>query len=242
VASPNDFGFNGEKPTHPELLDWLASEFNRRGGSVKQLHRLIVLSSTYRQASRFSAACAAKDADDRLLWRYPMRRLEAEAIRDSMLAISGQLNPERGGPSFKPFTEFVDNSHFYTQFDKDSPEFNRRTIYRMNVQSAKNPMLETLDCPDPSTKAPRRNTTTTPLQALELMNNSFVLRQAHYFAGKVASDTPSVAEQIRMAYLLALSRPPTATEAKRAAALAKSDGMETLCWSLFNMSEFLYVN
>lgn len=246
VASPNDFGYNGERPLHPELLDWLAAEFVRRRGSVKQMHRLILLSNTYRQSSKFSPAAAAKDADDRTLWRYPLRRLEGEAIRDSMLAISGQLNPQFGGPSFRPFTEVVDNAHIYSQVDPGTPEQNRRTVYRMNVQSAKSPLLETLDCPDPSTKAPRRNTTTTPLQALELMNNSFVLRQARYFASRVASTLgPGAvpAQQVDLAYKMALGRAPTQPEAARSANLVTTTtaGLETLCWSLFNMSEFEYV-
>ena len=242
VASPNDFGYNGERPSHPELLDWLASEFLKRGGCIKQLTRLILLSSTYRESSRFSVSAAGKDADDRMLWRYPLRRLDGEAIRDSILSISGQLNQQRGGPSFQPFTEVVDNAHMYTLKDTDTPEYNRRSMYRMSVQSAKSPLLETLDCPDPSTKAPRRNTTTTPLQALELMNSSFVLRQAKYFAARVKKEAGSdVGREVNRAYVLALGRAPTVTEGARSAELVNSSGLETLCWTLFNMSEFVYV-
>ena len=125
---------------------------------------------------------AAIDADNRLLWRYPARRLEAEAVRDVMLSVSGQLNPRRGGPSYRPFTIKVFNSTFYDLLEETTPEMQRRTVYRMSVDSAKNPVLDALDCPDPSVKAPRRAVTTTPLQALELMNNSFVLWQARSFA------------------------------------------------------------
>ena len=191
VATPNDFGFNGERPTHPELLDWLASEFiapspyplpggegRVRGWSVKKMQKLIVTSATYRQGAAFDAKAAEQDADDRFLWRFAPQRLEGEAVRDAMLAVSGKLNPQVGGPSFRPFTVTVFNSSFYTLTDRDEPDYNRRTLYRINVNSAKSPLLEAFDCPDPSTKTPRRAVTTTPLQALALMNNSFVLRQA----------------------------------------------------------------
>jgi hypothetical protein len=242
VASPNDFGYNGERPSHPELLDWLASEFIRNGGSIKRLTRTILLSNTYKQSSGFSPAAAKNDADDRLLWRYPLRRLDGEVIRDALLSISGRLNPQPGGPSFRPFTEVVDNAHIYTLKDTDDPDSNRRSIYRMSVQSAKSPLLETLDCPDPSTKTPRRNTTTTPLQALELMNSSFVLRQAKYFASRVKSEAGAgVAAEVNRAYLLALSRTPSKLESSRAIAMCSTSGLETLCWSLFNLSEFVYV-
>lgn len=242
VATPNDFGFNGERPSHPELLDWLASAFLQHGGSIKTLHRLILLSNTYRQSSRFDSAAAAQDAEDRLLWRFALHRLEGEAVRDAMLCISGQLNPRMGGPSFRPFTEVVDNAHFYTLFDSDKPEFNRRTVYRMCVQSAKSHLLETLDCPDPSTKTPRRSITTTPLQALELMNNSFVLRQARYFADRVRKEAgPDLNAQVTHAYLLAFGRVPLPAEKARAVAFTHENGLESFCWSLFNASEFLYI-
>src|SRR5262249_16407742 len=142
VATPNDFGFNGERPTHPELLDWLASEFIARGWSVKKLHKLIVTSATYQQSSAYDVKAAKQDADDRLLWRFAPRRLEAEAVRDAMLASAGRLNDAVGGPSFRPFTVTVFNSHFYTLTDPDEPEYNRRTLYRINVESAKSPLLE----------------------------------------------------------------------------------------------------
>ena len=185
VATPNDLGRNGERPSHPELLDWLAADFLAHGTSLKALHRRIMLSNTYRQSSRYDARAAAVDADDRLLWRYPARRLEAEAIRDAMLAASGLLNPQMAGPSFRPFTLTVFNSNFYDLADFAGPVYDRRTVYRININSAKDPLLETLDCPDPSVKAPRRAVTTTPLQALGLMNDPFVLRQARCLADRV---------------------------------------------------------
>ena len=242
VATPNDFGFNGERPTHPELLDWLATEFVARGWSVKKLHKLLVTSATYRQGAAFDARAAEADADDRYLWRFAPQRLEGEAVRDAMLAVSGQLNDRVGGPSFRPFTVTVFNSAFYTLTDLPDPEYNRRTLYRINVQSAKSPLLEAFDCPDPSTKTPRRAVTTTPLQALALMNNSFVVRQARCFGERVrkeAGDDPEA--QVRRAYVLAFGRPPTAAEIERAAPLAREHGAEILCRVLLNASEFLYV-
>ena len=241
VSSPNDFGASGAKPTHPELLDWLAVKFIESGWSVKALHRLIVNSATYRQSSAFSAKAATVDAGNQLLWRFTPRRLEAEAVRDAMLAVSGQLNPAVGGPSFRPFTVTEFNAAFYHLVDRDEPAFNRRTVYRANVNSGKDPMLEAFDCPDPSVKTPRRGTTTTPLQALELMNNSFVQRQAKYFAERVmkeAGGDPGAA--VRGAYLLALGRPATAAEADRAIAAAKERGLQGVCWALLNSTEFVY--
>jgi hypothetical protein len=241
VATPNDFGFNGGKPTHPELLDWLASEFIRSDWSVKYIHRLIVTSATYRQASRFEAKAAAVDADNRWLWRYPSRRLEGEAVRDAMLAVSGQLNRAVGGPSFRPFAVRVFNSNFYDLLDPEGVEFQRRTVYRMNVGSAKNPLLEAFDCPDPSVKTPQRGSTTTPLQALGLMNGTFVIRQSRLLAERVREQTRGEAGQVERVYRLALGRAPTAEEKRRAAHLVSEHGLESLCWVLLNTNEFLYL-
>jgi hypothetical protein len=242
VASPSDFGFNGERPSHPELLDWLADELVRAGWSVKHLHRLILLSATYRQSARPNAEAAAVDADNRLLWRFPARRLEAETVRDVMLAVSGQLHPRMGGPSYRPFTITVFNSTFYNLVDETTPEMQRRTVYRMCVNSAKNPLLDALDCPDPSVKAPRRAVTTTPLQALGLMNNAFVLRQARQFAERVARETADgPGARAVLAYRLALGREPTAAETERAVHHLREHGLESLCWVLFNASELLYM-
>jgi cytochrome c553 len=242
VSTPNDFGFNGERPSHPELLDWLACEFIARGWSMKHLHKLIMLSTTYRQSARLDAKAAAVDADNRLLWRFTPRRLEGEAVRDAMLAVSGQLNLTMGGPAFRPFDVTIFNSSFYTLVDKLGPDFNRRTVYRINVNSAKDPLLESLDCPDPSVKAPRRNVTTTPLQALGLMNNSFVLRQARHCAERVRKEAgDDLAPQVDLVFRFALGRAPTSAELTRALPLARDFGLQNVCWVLLNASEFLYL-
>lgn len=213
-----------------------------RGWSVKKLHKLIVTSATYRQGAAYNARAAEQDADDRFLWRYAPRRLEGEAVRDAMLVVSGQLNGQVGGPSFRPFTVTVFNSSFYTLTDRSEPEYNRRTLYRTNVNSAKSALLDAFDCPDPSTKTPRRAITTTPLQALALMNNSFVLRQARFFGERVKKDAgPDPEAQVRRAYLLAFGRPPTKEETDRAVPLTREKGPEILGWVLLNASEFLYL-
>ncbi len=242
VSSPNDFGASGARPTHPELLDWLAVKFIESGWSVKALHRLIVNSATYRQSSAFNGKAAALDADNQWLWRFTPRRLEAEAVRDAMLAVGGQLNPAMGGPSFRPFTITEFNAAFYHLVDRDEPEFNRRTIYRANVNSGKDPLLEAFDCPDPSVKTPRRGVTTTPLQALELMNNSFVQRQAKLLAERALKGKgKDIDAAIESAYRMALGRPPTAEESARASAAAKERGIDGVCWALLNSTEFVYV-
>ena len=245
VSTPNDFGLTGDRPSHPELLDWLAAEFTAQGWRLKKLHKLIMLSSTYRQSSQFNARAAEVDSENRLLWTFSPRRLEGEAIRDAMLAVSGQLNPQMGGAGFRPFTHSVGSggNYFYTLTDPVGPEYNRRTVYRMNVNSAPNPLLENLDCPDPSTKTPRRSVTTTPLQALSLMNNSFVLRQAGRFAERLRREGgDEESRRVTLAYRLAFGRPPKPGEIERATALAREHGLENFCWTLLNASEFVYLD
>jgi hypothetical protein len=242
VTTPNDFGVNGARPSHPELLDWLAVQFIESKWSVKALHRLIVNSATYRQASRPNAKAAAIDADNQLLWRFPPRRLEAEILRDAMLAVSGQINLQIGGPSFRPFTVASFNSDFYTPKDMPGPDYNRRTVYRMNVNSGKDPLLDAFDCPDPSVKTPRRGVTTTPLQALALMNNSFVQRQAVQLAERAMKEAnDDLRAAVQTAYRLALGRAATPEESTRAAAAAKERGLSNVCWALLNSTEFVYV-
>ncbi len=242
VTTPSDFGAAGARPTHPDLLDWLATFLVDQGWSLKALHRLIVTSAAYQQASDHNPAAAAVDADNLLLWRFQPRRLDAETLRDAMLSVSGRLNPDIGGPSFRPFTTSEYGATFYHLVDRDEPAHNRRTIYRMNVNSGKDPLLDAFDCPDPSTKIPRRATTTTPLQALGLMNGSFTLRQARLLAERASAlpgaDLPA---RVRRAYEIALSRPPTPDEARIAIATATEHGLPSVAWVLLNSTEFLHV-
>lgn len=242
VSTPNDFGASGARPEHPELLDWLAVKFIESGWSVKALHRLIVNSATYRQESRFNPAAAAVDADSRLLWRFPPRRLEAEIVRDAMLSASGEINPQMGGPGFRPFDALPFPANAYAIADKTGPEFNRRTVYRMNVNSGKEPLLDAFDCPDPSVKTPRRGVTTTPLQALGLMNNSFVQRQAAKLSERALREANNdSAAAVETAWRLVLGRNPTGSEKDRAAVAVANQGLKSVCWALLNSTEFIYV-
>ncbi len=242
VATPNDFGVSGARPSHPELLDWLAIKFMEKNWSIKSLHRIIVNSATYRQSSKHDEKAAAIDADNQLHWRFSPRRLEAEAVRDAMLMASGQLNSVAGGPSFRPFTTTDFNATFYTPVDRPEPEFNRRTVYRINVNSGKDPLLDSFDCPDPAVKTPRRGVTTTPLQALELMNHSFVQRQSKHLAERATEMANGDTEKaIKVVYLLTLGRAPTLDETTRAALAANERGLSSVCWALLNSTEFIYV-
>jgi len=244
VENPNDFGFNGGRPSHPEVLDWLANEFIHNGWSVKKIHKLILTSQAYQQSSEFAAHAAEKDTDNRLLWRYAPRRLDGEAIRDAMLTISGKFNPALYGPSFQAF-RIVKNEGSYATYepvDSDDAGLQRRTIYRMSVNSGGNPMLEALDCPLPSVKTPKRTSTTTALQALSLMNNAFVQRQAKAFAELLMKEGNDTSSRVRQAFLLTLGREPRPDEMTESVALADRHGLETFCWGLFNTSEFLYVH
>ena len=241
ARNASDLGFNGGHPTHPQLLDWLASELIRSGWSLKHLHRLMVLSSTYRQSSATQPAAAARDADNRWLWRFTPRRLEAEVVRDAMLAVSGELNSTMHGPSVQPFTVTVFNTHFYHLFDSPDARFNRRTCYRANVITGRDPLLDCFDCPSPSVATPRRRSTVTPSQALALMNNSFVLRQARRFARRIRSLSPgSIDQQARLSVQLALSRSPSSSEHRQLTTLIQDHGLDHACWALLNSSEFLY--
>jgi hypothetical protein len=242
VGTPSDLGRSGAKPSHPELLDWLAGEFISRGWSIKSLHRLIVSSETYRQSSEARTDALAKDADAVFLWRFPPRRLEGEAIRDAMLAVSGQLNLQAGGPSFRPFTTSDYGATFYHLVDRGTPEFNRRTVYRMNINSGKEPLLDSLDCPDPSVRTPRRGVTTTPLQALGLMNSGFVQRQADHLAQRARAIAGSEnGTAIEALWRLTLGRVPTADESRMAREALADRGLPHVAWVLLNTTEFVYV-
>lgn len=241
VRTPNDFGLGGELPTHPDLLDALTIEFRDGGGSLKKLHKRIMMTQAYQRGTAHDEKAFSIDGENRLLWRYAPRRLEAEAVRDTMLAISGKLNPQAGGPSVRPFRIETFNSAFYVLFDEDRPDLNRRSVYRMNVNSAKDPLLEVLDCPDPNVKTPRRTTTTTPLQALTMMNGPFVDRMATAFAARLEREADSNAERIVLAYRLAYGRSPTSRERDRAIDVVRTSGWRPVCWAILNSSELIYL-
>jgi hypothetical protein len=248
VETPNDFGFNGGRPSHPELLDWLAAYLakpdRKVGGawSLKSLHKLIVTSATYRQASAPRKDSLAKDADNRLLWRFKPHRLEGEVVRDAMLSASGLLNPEVGGKGFSDYKiRDFNGTAYFEPFDPVGPAFHRRSVYRFTPRGANQGLLDTFDCPDPAAAAPRRAITTTPLQALSLWNNGFALRAADEFAKRVVKETNSVEKQVRRAWQLAYQRDPTAEELKLATKLVNDHGLKALCRVLFNSNEFVTV-
>ncbi|MBS0207885.1 MAG: DUF1553 domain-containing protein [Planctomycetes bacterium] len=243
VDTPNDFGFNGGRPSHPELLEWLAGELVRSKFSLKHLQRLIVTSAAYRQSSALSAAAAKVDAGNRLLWRKSPQRLDAETLRDTLLAISGQLDTSLGGPGFYEFTTFVRNSQFYTMQDAIGRSFQRRTIYRTWVRSARSQLLDVFDCPDPSTKTPQRAVTTTPLQALSLLNNAFVLRAADDCAASIRDTAgDDVPKQVEQLFRRAYHRSPADEESRVCQELVRTHGLAALCRVVFNSNELLYVD
>jgi hypothetical protein len=245
VDTPGDFGRNGALPSHPALLDWLAAEFREGGGSLKNLHRLLVTSTAYRQSSRQDAGAARLDGDNRLLWRANRRRLDAESVRDAVLALSGKLDLTMGGPGFELFRFKDDHSPVYDHEDSRSshdPRTYRRTIYRFSVRSVPNPFLDCLDCADPNLNVPVRNSTLTALQALALLNNPFMVRQAGHFAERLRAAGPDIEDQVDLAYRLALGRPASAEERALVAAHARRHGLAAACRVLLNCNEFVFVD
>ena len=241
VSTPSDFGLGGDKPSHPELLDWLAAKMDREKGSMKSMLRLLLTSGTYRQDSRYGDGDKgfSVDAGNRLLWRQNPRRIEAEAVRDAVLAVSGKLNEERGGPGFEDFTYEEAYAPIYTYVTADDPKLWRRSIYRYLVRTTPSRFMTTLDCPDPANLTPKRMTTTTALQSLALYNNDFILRQARYFAERVEKDG---GDRVERAYALTFGRKPTAEESKMATEFIGREGFFTFCRALLNANEFVYVD
>ena len=242
VNTPNDFGRNGVKPTHPELLDWLASEFVSQGWSIKKLQRQILTSATWRQSSAPRPEALRVDAGSRLLWRFPPRRLEAEGIRDSILAVSGNLDRTSGGPSF--FLHDVDreNVYHYHPKEKFSSAESRRMVYAFKVRMEQDGIFGAFDCPDGSLVTPKRSVSTTPLQALNLFNSGFVLQQSEIFAERLRKEAgQNSAAQVRKAWQLAFNRLPDRSEAKGAVAFVKSEGLPALCRAVLNANEFLFI-
>lgn len=246
VDTPNDLGFNGGRPSHPELLEYLAWQFRHHGYRLKWFHRMIVSSSTYRQATHGRSEterrqASEKDAGNRLLWRANVRRLEAESLRDAMLKVAGKLNETAGGPSFKDVSVTLNNgTTYYEPIDVDGPEFFRRTVYRFNPRGGRSALLDTFDCPDPASTAPRRSVTTTPLQSLSLMNNQLVLRMSDYFAQRVRDEVGNdVSRQTTRAWQLAIAREPNDSERTLSERLVAQHGLSALCRGLFNVNEFV---
>ncbi|MCH2024234.1 MAG: DUF1553 domain-containing protein [Verrucomicrobiales bacterium] len=244
VKTPNDLGFNGGMPSHPDLLDWLATELKTNGYSLKHLHRLIVNSKAYRQSSMPNPKSLEKDSDNRFIWRKSPTRIDAESLRDSMLTVSGKLNTAMGGPGFRDVTfRSLNGTTYYTPFDKEDDSLNRRTVYRFSPRGQRSAILDAFDCPDPSTTAPSRSITTTPIQALALLNNAFVLRMAEGFAKRLKEENQNKTnEQVIRAYELAYGRRPDQEEIRLGLKLSKDHGLQALCRVLFNSNEFVVID
>jgi hypothetical protein len=247
VDSPNDFGQMGSRPSHPELLDWLAVSFLESGGSIKRLHKLIVMSAVYQQSARENEQYAMLDSDNRLLWRMNRSRLDAEEVRDTILQITGKLDLRMGGPAdmqFKlddpnpPVTPVVD----YSKFDPDSPAGVRRSIYRFIFRTIPDPFMDTLDCPDASQLTPVRNVSMTSLQALAMLNNQFILRQSQELARQIGKVNGNLDTQVREVYKRILARAPTRTELSDMKRYVSQHGLANVCRILLNCNEFIFVD
>jgi hypothetical protein len=256
VPTPNDFGKQGKPPTHPELLDWLASRFIAEGWSIKAMHRLIMLSRTYQLSGARSDDAQERDPNNELLSSFPRRRLDAEAMRDTLLALGGNLDRTPGGPHpFPPQTEwkFTQHNPFRAVYDTK-----QRSVYLMTQRIQRHPYLAIFDGADPATSTPARTTSTTPLQALYLLNDAFVHEQSRRFAQRVAAGASNAA-RLDHAYRLALGRPANRVEleagekflesvrAKLRAGGTPPDKLEAESWQamtrvIFRLNEFVYLD
>lgn len=242
VDTPNDFGKNGSRPTHPELLDWMASELVARRWSIKAIQRQILLSATWRQSSSPREEGLRVDAASRLLWRFPPRRLEAEAVRDSILHLSGALELKRGGPSYHLLNVDRENVYHYHPKDDFGPAEFRRMVYSYKVRMEQDDVFGAFDCPDGSLVVPKRSVSTTALQALNLFNSRFVLNQSEILTQRLAREAgPALPDQIQRAWQLAFHRAPSADEARDALAFAREQGIPAIARALFNANEFLFI-
>jgi len=239
VDTPSDFGFLGSRPTHPELLDYLAGRLVAGGWKLKALHREILLSHTYRQSGAFRADAARVDQDARLLWRFPPRRLQAEEIRDTLLHVAGALDLRAGGPGFRLYKFTQNNVCTYFPLDRPGPETYRRAVYHQNARASVVDVLSDFDLPDIAFAAPRRVNTTTPLQVLTLLNHAFTLDLANALASRLDGD---VNQQIRRAYALAFQREPAPGEIAAAAKLVATHGLPAFCRALLNTNELIHID
>jgi hypothetical protein len=244
--TPNDLGAMGGTPSHPELLDWLASEFRDSGGSLKRLHRLIVTSSVYRQAVRHDPAADEKDQDNRWLWRMNRGRLDAESLRDSILLIGGRLDERKFGPPtmhfmIKPGVHVTPDAD-YDRYDVDAAEARRRSVYRFILRTRPDPLLAALDCPEASLSAPVRGSSLGATQALVLWNNKFTLRHAEHLAGLASGNANQLKEQVAFVVRRVLLRMPTESEAGAWTAYAAKHGLANFCRVLLNSTEFLFID
>lgn len=246
VTTPSDFGRNGAKPSHPELLDWLASELSlpvtAMGSSPKRIHRLILNSATYRQDGAARAEGMQADAGSRLLWRFPPRRLEAEPLRDAILAVSGNLDDRMGGPGFDLFEPNTNYVKVYNSRQEFGPAEWRRMVYQSKPRMQLDDTFGQFDCPDAGQITPKRTSSITALQALNLLNSNFIVQQAGLFASRLERDAAAdTSAQIRRAFQLTFLRNPTADEQKASLEFIQAHGLPAFCRAMLNANEFLFV-
>jgi hypothetical protein len=251
VASSSDFGATGERPTHPELLDWLAAECVAEGWSLKQIHRLMVTSTAYRQSAKGDIAGSRVDPDNTLLWQFPRRRLDGEALRDAMLAVAGRLNLKAGGPSVFPEItgELQKAAGAQWKVTADPGERDRRSVYVFVKRNLRYPLFSLFDAPDRNETCSRRFATTTAPQALALLNDAIILGFAKDFAARVTKEAGSDPEKVvDRAFVLSLGRLPTSEERQGMTTFLKNhkgtltEATTDLCHVLLNVNEFLYVD
>ena len=243
VGTPSNFGTHGQKPTHPELLDWLAGEFVARGWSLKQMHRVMLRSSTYQQGSSPAAAVVARDPENRHYSRMNRIRLEGEAIRDSLLAISGELNPAVGGPGvYPPIPKEIFAGAAGWTASTDPKEYSRRSVYIFARRNLRFPFLEVFDAPDNNLSCPSRERSTTAPQSLTLLNAEEVLRASDRTARRLEAETASTAVRITKAYRLIVGRGPTPKERRLSELFLAHSPLHELCRALFNLNAFVYLD
>lgn len=242
VDTPNDFGYMGGRPTHPELLDYLAIRLRENDWKIKDLHRLIMTSQAYQQASTWREEAAKVDGDSRLLWRFPPRRLSAEEIRDTILTVSGKLDKTMGGPGFRLFHFMQDNVCTYEPLDEHGPETYRRAVYHQNARASVVDLMTEFDQPDCTFSAPERAETTTPLQALTLMNHRFTMDMAEALAERIEAEGSDNATQVQTAYRILYQREPEEEEEKKLGAAMEELGLVSVARALLNSSELIFLD
>ncbi len=242
VSTPSDFGVNGARPSHPEMLDWLASEFMEHGWSIKHIQRLILNSATFRQSSASRTDGLQADAATRLLWRFPPRRLDAESIRDSILMVSGKIDLRSGGPGFSFFEPNENYVRVYNPRATWPENTFRRMVYGTVVRQRPDGVFGVFDCPDAGQIAPKRTSSTTPLQALNLLNSGFIIEQSEFLAKRLKREAGAdLQDQVRLAFRLAFQREPTMDELKDSSDFARNQSLVLLCRALLNANEFVYL-
>jgi hypothetical protein len=237
VDTPSDFGTNGTLPTHPELLDWLASDFMEQGWSMKHTLRLLLNSDAFQRSSQPNSAAGRIDANSRFLWRFPPRRLEAEAIRDGMLTVAGTLDLTMGGPGFHLFEVDRENVVHYHPKEETGPAEWRRMIYLFKIRQEQDAVFGAFDCPDGNQVIPTRNRSTTPLQALNLFNSRFTMQQAEKLAERLGDHQ----DRVPRAYQLLYNRPATPEELTDANNFIGEHGLTAFCRAMLNTNEFLFI-